>query len=857
MLLIISSIIFSIEPIRKSIITLLRKEEIIKNIGYEVYSNENNKIRILLKFTDTENGIEEIRLPDGDKLIANGQNEIGLDYIIESDGEYTFISKSTTGEEMTETINVNEEYRNNLIGIEKIQEISTEQDYSIIKRYDGESPYTYYYAIGENNTEWIQIPEYLIVNVDSYKVNELDWKNEDGTVTLKVKKVGKTGNTVEVKKIIEDLNTAGIEFKEEEKVIEGESIIACVRDNELESGNYRLKVNGEEYPAEIYNYDDENVNYITDKNLGTREADNRMLIMKYNKNLTVNQERIVTAETRKKGMFIYVEEELTNDGTIDMTSKGANAEGQDVYLWKNDDNSYEYVPAVGATGGAGTYGYSIYKKDGWSGYKTETVNQSANKGNDGTGRQTGGGGSGSATASGGDYTQKCTAHAYGGAGGKGTSYSGGNDGENASASTSPGYVSRSVTGKSGTDLGGNAGGLLIISGKSILNKGNILSNGVEGQYRNGTGGGSINIFYRNIVEGNIQAVGKKGGNGCITLQNINIKSPTVTVDEITDKSFKVTVTDPNLPRDNVRYDYYVNDEIKISNSKLLEETIEGLNPETEYKVKISACYEGITKVFSNEVIIETPKKIIYVGMDGDDTTGDGTELKPYASIEKAIEVAHNGEKIHIQAGTYNLKPMYSGVSDNSAGAGGLQDNYALAGITDKNKKLEIYGENEKTILIYDGTLCSTRDAPAIFLWNKESVIRNITYVFKPKSGETYTKAIFRWCNGTVYNVFFRISGDNKASYLYYNNQTATGSNNVINCTFFHDLGAVDENYSGSCNFTNIATNVNTIGTNTNVITQNFGSATSSILELLENSKENEAFISNQVGVYYGTYAWKK
>ena len=337
-----------------------------KNISYEVYSNENNKIRILLKFKDTENGISEIQLPDGDRLMTDGRNEIGIDYTIEEDGEYTFVGKSTTGEEIRETINVNEEYRNNLIGIEKIQEISTEQDYSITKKYDGESEYTYYYAIGENNTEWIQIPEYQIVNVDSYKVNELNWKNEDGTVTLKVKKVGTAGNTVEIKKNITDLNIEGIEFKEEERVLEGESIIACIRENELESGNYRLKVNGEEYPAEIYNYEDENVNYITDKNLGTREADSRMLIMKYKGNVTVNEERIVTAETRKKGMFIYVEEELTNNGTIDMTSKGAEVVGQNVYLWKNEDETYEFVPAEGATGGARTYGYSKRVKEGWS-----------------------------------------------------------------------------------------------------------------------------------------------------------------------------------------------------------------------------------------------------------------------------------------------------------------------------------------------------------------------------------------------------------------------------------------------------------------------------------------------------------
>ena len=91
-----------------------------------------------------------------------------------------------------------------------------------------------------------------------------------------------------------------------------------------------------------------------------------MLIMKYKGNLTVNQERIVTAETRKKGMFICVEGQLTNSGEISMTARGAKAKGQDVYLLRNKDNSYEYVPAVGATGGAGTSGYSIRVKEGWS-----------------------------------------------------------------------------------------------------------------------------------------------------------------------------------------------------------------------------------------------------------------------------------------------------------------------------------------------------------------------------------------------------------------------------------------------------------------------------------------------------------
>ena len=103
-------------------------------------------------------------------------------------------------------------------------------------------------------------------------------------------------------------------------------------------------------------------------------------------------------------------------------------------------------------------------------------------------------------------------------------------------------------------------------------------------------------------------------------------------------------------------------------------------------------------------------------------------------------------------------------------------------------------------------------------------------------------------------MFFRISGSNTAAYLYYNDQSTP--TNVINCTFFHDLGSVDSNYSGKCNFTNIATNVTTNGTNTNVVTESFGDASTSLSDLINASKVNENFVSNQVGVYYGENAWE-
>ena len=86
--------------------------------------------------------------------------------------------------------------------------------------------------------------------------------------------------------------------------------------------------------------------------------------------------------------------DIENKGEISMTARGTyDQEGENVYLWKNTDSTYEYVPANGGEGG----------KDNI-------------KGADGEERSTGGGGSG--------YVERSLG-GRGGAGSAGTSYSGG------------------------------------------------------------------------------------------------------------------------------------------------------------------------------------------------------------------------------------------------------------------------------------------------------------------------------------------------------------------------------------------------------------------------------------------------
>lgn len=222
--------------------------------------------------------------------------------------------------------------------------------------------------------------------------------------------------------------------------IVGESI-SDILEKDIPDGNNIFLIKGstdkitketKEYNVEIINYN-EDVQYSLEEGqttrtikLGDETSEKKMLIVKYNKNLTIDKGVTLTANTTtdtinntkglccKKGMYIYVNQTLTNNGLITMTARGTvNEAGENVYLWKNTDNSYEYIPAVGGAGA----GRVKRNTDGLTGGAT---------GGTGTNRRTGGGGSGAAS-------RWATATSYSGAGAAGTSYSGGTGGGGCSA----------------------------------------------------------------------------------------------------------------------------------------------------------------------------------------------------------------------------------------------------------------------------------------------------------------------------------------------------------------------------------------------------------------------------------------
>lgn len=268
--------------------------------------------------------------------------------------------------------------------------------------------------------------------------------------------------------------------------------------------------NGDQTWSENKTFGDEN-------DVGTSSTDaQNMVMVVVNGNLTIEEGTTVTAFSNSyggpKGMFLYVTGQLTNNGTISMTGKGGKHPGEDVYLWDDEIEGMQTVPAVGALGGAGTASSG-----------DQGVN--ANPGEDGYDRETGGGGGGANT-----YSSYSNGGTKGGAGGTGTSYSGGagggggNHGWNGNANkyiggscygvnsdnrcqTGVGVTTGGVSGSGVKQTNLGTGGLLIIFASYLYNSetGIIESQGISpnpsvgGQsysfaFGGASGGGSINAF---------------------------------------------------------------------------------------------------------------------------------------------------------------------------------------------------------------------------------------------------------------------------------------------------------------------------------------------------------------------------
>ena len=125
----------------------------------------------------------------------------------------------------------------------------------------------------------------------------------------------------------------------------------------------------------------------TDCATASRDATN-MVVLKVNGDLTIKTGCLLRPVASSngyggpKGFLVYCSGTLTNNGTISMTARGARANGENIYLLKNTNGSYEYVPAQGAVGGVG-----IEIKQNSASWNSSN----GNNGKDATGRASGGG----------------------------------------------------------------------------------------------------------------------------------------------------------------------------------------------------------------------------------------------------------------------------------------------------------------------------------------------------------------------------------------------------------------------------------------------------------------------------------
>lgn len=376
-------------------------------ITYQVYDNSNeNKIKTLVTINDNS-GIEYVEYPDGAKLETNNKTQISVDYNMKKDENYTFKIKTKSNEEIQEsTVCANDDFINDTVV--SITKINNETGYKVIdiEKQTSLNGYKTYYQIGKNGN-WIEgTGKVALVDYDLMTNNLL---NEDNTIAVTAKIENDTNkNVVSITKKYE-VETAAISNK-----YNSESLLKNLENGDIKTGNYDVTVDNEIYNLRVYSFDGDlvintNTTFGTEKDVATSsEYAKNMIVIKVNGDLTIEDGVTLTAYASKngyggpKGMTIYCTGTITNNGTISMTARGAKAEGQNVYLWKNMDNSYEFVPKVGAAGGNSVVG----------GVTNGIAGQNA------TNRQTGGGGSGAARHFAGDA-------GVSGSGTNGTSYSGG------------------------------------------------------------------------------------------------------------------------------------------------------------------------------------------------------------------------------------------------------------------------------------------------------------------------------------------------------------------------------------------------------------------------------------------------
>ena len=180
------------------------------------------------------------------------------------------------------------------------------------------------------------------------------------------------------------------------------------------------------------------------------------------------------------------------------------------------------------------------------------------------------------------------------------------------------------------------------------------------------------------------------------IDKVEPKDFTPTIEDVKSNRFTIVVdvddgdeTNESTKSGICRYEYYIKEKTETTYKKYETEdkkyVIKDLYPSTEYTIYVVAYDRAGNSKKSQEITQETQEGIADIYIDstnGNDSNGDGTSEKPYATLNKLTEtgiiikgVSYN---IYLQDGQYDLP---SEIIDLNC-----------------NKSIKIFGNKEKTIL---------------------------------------------------------------------------------------------------------------------------------------------------------------
>lgn len=460
-------------------------------VKYEITKTEGENISITITI-ESAKGIEKISTPELE-IEYGGKQKVALDRTVK-DGEGYFFSVKLEGQEEVEKYTIIAT-NNPLVQVANYDTLQDGTTKTIKINRAGESLITYYSLDdGETWQEYNGVFDVL----------------ESNNYTITAKSEVKEGKLID--------NNDG----DRRALVVSESLISATGNAIMKNDNYyRIAARDKEYSVHTY-IENESITLESNKtygdanDVGTSNSNAKnMVIVKVNGNLTINEGVTLGPYYSNyggpKGFLLYCTETLTNNGTI-QNNYGAKAAGENVYLWKNANKSYEYVPATGAAGGARMSTTDNTAKNGNNG---ANANTNSNMSGSGVKRATAGGGSGAVAVLSAYNSQN------GSIGGTGTSYGAGGGGggtsrhSNGSGPTpndaymtlgSAGALRDGSGGSWGCAAGGGAGASVGAGVKS--QKAISTQNGGLGT------GGLLTIYASKLVigsNGQITSIGAKGG----------------------------------------------------------------------------------------------------------------------------------------------------------------------------------------------------------------------------------------------------------------------------------------------------------------------------------------------------------